>query len=470
MEVFCGIDWAEDHHDIALVDREGRLLARQRIGDDAAGLAELLALLADHGDEAEDPIPVAIETPRGLLTACLRATGRRVYPINPMAVARYRDRHSIAGRKSDHGDAVVLANILRTDAHAHRPLPADSELAQAIAVLARAQQDAVWARTTAHNKLRSQLREYYPGFLAAFAEARGGITRPEARAILAAAPDPAAAAKLTKAQLQALLKRAGRTRGIAVEAARLREALRQPQMRQLPLVEQAMVARRSPCSVNSMPHASAPTTSNKPPSKRSTSTLTLRSSPASQGSAHSAAPEYSPRSATTDPASVIAKASRPTRAPRRSPARAARPPPWPTAGSRTTGSARLDTPGPSPRSPPHPAPEPTTTAADKPKTGTPPRSGTSSHAYSAACTTASPPASTTTSRPPSPPRRETRRSLLDNQTASDVFIASERHFADERKNMSRGALDQGVAGSNSVSPTKKPALTCGNASQSRFSL
>jgi hypothetical protein len=137
MDVFCGIDWAEDHHDIALVNRDGQLLARRRISDDAAGLAALLGLLAEHGDSAEDPIPVAIETPRGLLTACLRATGRKVYPINPMAVARYRDRHSIAGRKSDHGDAVVLANILRTDAHAHRPLPADSELAQAIAVLAR---------------------------------------------------------------------------------------------------------------------------------------------------------------------------------------------------------------------------------------------------------------------------------------------------------------------------------------------
>jgi hypothetical protein len=105
-----------------------------------------------------------------------------------MAVARYRDRHSVAGRKSDHGDAVVLANVLRTDLHAHRPLPADSELAQAIAVLARAQQDAVWDRTAAHNKLRSHLREYFPGFLAAFAAARDGIMRPEARTILAAAP------------------------------------------------------------------------------------------------------------------------------------------------------------------------------------------------------------------------------------------------------------------------------------------
>ena len=141
MDVYCGIDWAEDHHDIALAGRDGQLLARRRISDDAAGLAQLLALLAEYGDTPGDPIPVAIETPRGLLVACLRATGRQVYPINPMSVARYRDRHTVAGRKSDHGNSVVLANVLRTDLHAHRPLPADTELAQAIAVLARAQQE-----------------------------------------------------------------------------------------------------------------------------------------------------------------------------------------------------------------------------------------------------------------------------------------------------------------------------------------
>jgi transposase len=240
MEIYCGIDWAEDHHDIAVVDRDGKLLGRRRISDDAAGLVALLALLAEHGDTAGDPVPVAIETPRGLLVACLRAAGRPVYPVNPMAVARYRDRHSVTGKKSDHGDAVVLANVLRTDMDMHRPLPADSELAQAIAVLARAQQDAVWDRTCAHNKLRSHLREYFPGFLAAFADARGGIARPEARAVLAAAPAPAAAAALTLAQLRSLLKKAGRSRGIDTEAARLRDAFRIPQMRQLPLVEQAM--------------------------------------------------------------------------------------------------------------------------------------------------------------------------------------------------------------------------------------
>jgi transposase len=240
MDVFCGIDWAEGHHDITLVNRDGKVLARCRISDDAAGLTALLDLLAEHGDTPEDLIPVAIETPRGLLVACLRAAGRTVYPVNPMAVARYRDRHSVSGGKSDPGDSFVLANVLRTDMGMHRPLPADSELAQAIAVLARAQQDAVWDRTTAHNKLRSHLREYYPGFLAAFADARGGILRPGARAVLAAAPAPAGAASLTLAQLRALLRKAGRSRGIDAEATRLHEAFRLPQMRQLPLVEDAM--------------------------------------------------------------------------------------------------------------------------------------------------------------------------------------------------------------------------------------
>jgi transposase len=239
LSVSCGIDWAEDHHDVALVDAEGALVAQRRISDDAVGFGLLLELLVDAGDSAEDPIPVAIETTRGLLVACLRATGREVYAINPKAVDRYRDRHSVARKKSDAGDALVLAHILRTDRAAHRPLPADSELAQAIAVLARAQQDAVWERTCAHNKLRSLLREYYPAILAAFASQRGGILRPEARTILAAAPTPAAAAKLTKAQLRKLLTQAGRQRGIDAEADRLHAVLRAQYLHHPQLVEGA---------------------------------------------------------------------------------------------------------------------------------------------------------------------------------------------------------------------------------------
>ncbi len=240
MKAFCGIDWASDHHDIAVVDEAGSLLARARIDDTAEGLDQLLRILADQGDIPEEPIPVAIETSRGLLVACLRATGRPVYAINPMAAARYRDRHTVSRKKSDHLDALVLANILRTDAAAHRTLPTDSELAQAIAVLARAQQDAVWDRTQAGNKLTSHLREYFPGFLTAVGRRREGIFHSIARALLAAAPTPQQAAKLTRTQLRAVLKKAGRKNTIDKEVEHLHGALRTPQMRHLPLVEEAM--------------------------------------------------------------------------------------------------------------------------------------------------------------------------------------------------------------------------------------
>ena len=168
MAITCGIDWAETHHDVALVDESGKLVAKRRISDDAEGYRRLLQLLADAGDTAQDPIPVAVETARGLLISCLRTSGRAVYSINPMAVARYRERHRVTRAKSDHADAMALANILRTDADMHRPLPADSELVQAIAVLARAQQDAVWNRGQLSNQLRSHLKQYFPAALAAF--------------------------------------------------------------------------------------------------------------------------------------------------------------------------------------------------------------------------------------------------------------------------------------------------------------
>ncbi|MBF6149612.1 IS110 family transposase [Nocardia nova] len=241
MSNYCGVDWAEGHHDIAIVDREGKLVSKKRIGDDPTGFAELTQLLADAGDAEGHPIPVAIETPRGLMVAALRASGRPVFAINPMAVARYRERHSVARAKSDHADAMTLANILRVDAHLRRVMPADSELAQAIAVLARAQQDAVWRRTKAGNELRSLLREYYPAFLATFAvKSATNLAKPEARAVLALAPTPALAAKLTKTRVAAALRRAGRQRGIDQLATQIVEGLKTTQLRQPGPVEQAM--------------------------------------------------------------------------------------------------------------------------------------------------------------------------------------------------------------------------------------
>ena len=108
----------------------------------------------------------------------LRETGRVIYPINPLAASRYRARYAVSGAKSDATDAVLLANIVRTDADAHRPLPADTELAQAIRVLARAQQDAVWARQQIGNQIRDLLKDFYPAAIVAFAELPdGGLAR-----------------------------------------------------------------------------------------------------------------------------------------------------------------------------------------------------------------------------------------------------------------------------------------------------
>ena len=240
MHLYCGIDWATAHHDVAVVDDNGKVVARGRVGNDAAGFAQLLTLLAEAGDTAERPIPVGIETDRGLLVAALRATGRVIYPINPLAASRYRARYAVSGAKSDATDAVLLANIVRTDAAAHRPLPADTELAQAIRVLARAQQDAVWARQQIGNQIRDLLKDFYPAALVAFADLDGGLARPDARAILAAAPTPAQAGKLTPARLRRLLVNAGRQRHLDRDAARLREIFTDTYLHQPRVVETAM--------------------------------------------------------------------------------------------------------------------------------------------------------------------------------------------------------------------------------------
>jgi len=234
--MWCGIDWAENHHDVSVVDEEGRQRVRLRIGDTAGGFSELMSMLAEQQLLCEQPISVAIETSKGLLPAALRSAGVALVAINPLAVSRYRDRLSPSRSKSDAGDAFVLANILRTDPHNHRPLPVDSELAQVIHVLARAHQDAVWDRMQIANKLRSTLREYYPTFLTAFED----LASKEARATLHLAPTPLEGQRVRRASLTAALRRAGRSRGIPAVVEAIHLALHRDQLRQSVQVEAAM--------------------------------------------------------------------------------------------------------------------------------------------------------------------------------------------------------------------------------------
>ena len=180
--------------------------------------------------------------------AALRSAGVPVYAINPLAVARYRQRHSMAGRKSNYTDALTLANILRTDAHQFRPMPADGEEALALTVLARAHQDAVWRRTRAVQELRSVLRLYFPRFLVAFGPRLAHLYAPDARTVLALAPAPVQVTALTQPVVEQRLRRAGRSHSVAARAAAMVQVFAQPRLRQPREVENAY-AERALCSL-----------------------------------------------------------------------------------------------------------------------------------------------------------------------------------------------------------------------------
>ena len=234
--LFVGDDWAEDHHDVELVDELGRRLAKARLPEGILGITELHALIAEHVPvewadlpeaEAASRVKVGIETDRGAWVGALVAAGYEVFAINPMSVARYRERHSTSGAKSDAGDAHVLAEIVRLDRAHHRPAAGDSELAEAIKLLARTHQTLIWDRQRSVLRLRSVLREFFPAALEAFPE----LTASEALELLGRAPDPARGAALSLAKVTAALKRA-RRRGPEAKAEALLKLLRAPALRQ----------------------------------------------------------------------------------------------------------------------------------------------------------------------------------------------------------------------------------------------
>ncbi|HWG64507.1 MAG TPA: IS110 family transposase, partial [Streptosporangiaceae bacterium] len=225
-------------HDVELMDASGRTLARARLPEGAAGMARLHAMIGEHLGGADDmEVAVGIETDRGLWVAALVAAGYQVFGINPLQAARYRDRHSVSGAKSDPGDSHVLADVVRTDSHQLRPVAGDSAGAQAVKVVARAHKTLIWERTRHVQRLRHQLLDFFPAALAAFED----LDAPDALELLAKAPDPASAAKLTTAQIDAALRRA-RRRNRAEKTAAIKTALRAEQLAQPPQVTVACAA------------------------------------------------------------------------------------------------------------------------------------------------------------------------------------------------------------------------------------
>ncbi|HVK46045.1 MAG TPA: IS110 family transposase, partial [Micropruina sp.] len=244
--LFVGDDWAEDHHDVEIVDEAGRVLTRRRLPEGLEGVTRLHALVAEQMPEdwadldpgmAAAMVKVGIETDRGSWVAALVAAGYEVFPINPLSVARYRERHSTSGAKSDAADAHLLAEIVRLDRAHHRPVAGDTVEGEAIKLTARTHQSLIWDRTRHVLRLRSALREYFPVALQAFPD----LGAPDALELLARAPDPDQAARLSIATIAAALTRA-RRRNVEDRATELREMLGAQELRQPPVLQDADAA------------------------------------------------------------------------------------------------------------------------------------------------------------------------------------------------------------------------------------
>lgn len=239
MRLFVGDDWAEDHHDVEVMDTSGRRLAKARLPEGVAGMARLHAIVGElAGDDADDvEVLVGIETDRGPWVAALVAAGYTVLAVNPLQAARFRDRLGVSGAKSDAADAHALADMARTHAHELRPVAGDSPQAEAVKVVARTHKTLIWERTRHTQRLRHALRDYFPAALEAFED----LDAADARELLAKAPTPAQAARLTIGQISAALKRA-RRKDVAGKAAAIQTALRAEHLGQPEVVTAAYAA------------------------------------------------------------------------------------------------------------------------------------------------------------------------------------------------------------------------------------
>jgi hypothetical protein len=238
MRLCVGDDWAEDHHDIEVMDQAGQVLARKRLPEGVAGIGQLHELIGRFMPAGGDvEVQVGIETDRGPWVTALLAAGYVVFAMNPLQASRYRGRHGVSGAKSDGGDAHMLADVVRTDAHQLRPVAGDSAAAEAVKVLARTHKTLIWERSAMVLRLRAQLREYFSAAVAAFED----LDAPDALELLSKAPDPARAARLTRAQVSAVLRRAGRYK-ITERTDAILAALRSPQLGQPPALTAAYAA------------------------------------------------------------------------------------------------------------------------------------------------------------------------------------------------------------------------------------
>jgi hypothetical protein len=211
--IFVGAHMAGGHHDVHVLDKSGSAMATHRLPTGIAGAHALHTVLAGL---AGDPgrVSVGVDVDRGLWVSALVAAGYQVWVVDPSAVARRRASSAVI-------DAVILADVVRTDRDALRAIAGNSQDAVVVHVLGRSHQSLLWSRSRHANALRELLAVYHPAALEAFAD----VTDRDALTVLGVAPGPEDAARLSVPEIGAVLKSAGRQRLVADRARRVQAAL-----------------------------------------------------------------------------------------------------------------------------------------------------------------------------------------------------------------------------------------------------
>jgi transposase len=220
-DLYVGIDWGSQRHVICVLDAQGQVLHEARVDNTGRGLAGLAEQLTALGSGQPQELAVAIEQPAGAVVETLLARGMAVFSLNPKQLDRFRDRHRPAGSKDDRLDARVLADSLRTDRPAFRPVAVLPQDTQRLRELVRSEIELSNDLRRHANQLRAVLQEYYPQLL----ELAGAADEPWIWDLVKRAPLPAQAARLQEGTLAALLKRHRIRR---VSAAQLSALLRTP--------------------------------------------------------------------------------------------------------------------------------------------------------------------------------------------------------------------------------------------------
>jgi transposase len=229
--IYVGIDWADDHHDVAITDDSAQTLSTFQISHDSSGFALLQAKLESF-HQPPDQILVALETNRGLLVHELLRSGYSVYAINPKAVNRYKDRYVLSKAKSDPLDALALAHLLRTDRHRFKilkPFPEDYRLLDRLCQDLRKLVD---EKSRISNQITSVLKEFYPQALQLISvDSQIGI------AFLCAFPDPQALSTCKKKTFETFFKKHHYSRPQKVEE--LWKVVQSPALQSDPVVLKA---------------------------------------------------------------------------------------------------------------------------------------------------------------------------------------------------------------------------------------